>query len=608
MRNLFGEVATRPNPKRKTGKRGGHPPGCEYCPLNTIPGVRKVKGLSRIEGRRAMLWAQSPGRNENLKEIELIGRAGDFLWSSLRRVGLKRENFDIQNVVRCWPIDSSGQEHPPTKDELFCCSIYNQEAIDRNAGAAKVHLVLGKAAGLQLLGRHYRKDQAVTWYEPWDAYVVVADHPSYLLRIGGENGGWQYFTFLDRLRALKELYHSPGRWGYVKSRPYTGLVGLKEIGEFRDFLMSEAEAGRKVSLDIEDGTIDGVKRITVIGFGYGEFDGKGKWEGGAKTIVVDHREVKRSEGDRRKVLEILRGLLEDPKVSKVMQHGSYDVNTIRELWGIRVKGYCFDTQYATYLKYPQLRTYSLDRLGNMFFPEFADYKQMMEPYSGNYANAPLSTLVPYNCADADLTKRLSEKVGKFKVSLPLLQVYIDVAFVLEAMEDRGPYLDEKNHAHLSKLIPEHVASLRRRLCQIAGRDGFNPNTPAHIAWLIYDKLKLPPPEGSRSTTKEVLATLAIQHPECKVPQMVLDYRSLAKIESTYLVGYKKSADLHDWELRTIWWLTGAITGRLRSGKGDAAEVEGVLNFQNFHGNPILQNMLVSDLNWRRVLDLPLGDK
>ena len=234
----------------------------------------------------------------------------------------------------------------------------------------------------------------------------------------------------------------------------------------------------------------------------------------------------------------------------------------------------------------------------VFFQEFADYKQMPMEWSGNFANAPLKVLVPYNCADADLTKRLEVKTAPY-ISIPLLQVYIRVAFTLEDMETRGPYLDKEALAEAKAIVPKEIQKLHGRL-QMLAWEGFNPNTPQQIAKLLFDKLKLPQLER-RSTGKEILETLA-QKTKSKVPRLVIAYRKLTKIESTYLKGYERSADAHNGQLHTIWWLTGAVTGRLRSGKGDQAEAkEGVINLQNLHGAPLLQNLLVSDPNWRLAL-------
>ena len=134
--------------------------GCSSCPLDRAPGVNKVKGLVRIKGRRAFLWAQSPDSRENEKRIELVGSGGKLVWDEgLGYHGLTRDIFDVQNVLRCQPlgdveiikgqptkITPSDSEHTPTKEELRCCSVYNHEALELNRERAQVHVILGDIA------------------------------------------------------------------------------------------------------------------------------------------------------------------------------------------------------------------------------------------------------------------------------------------------------------------------------------------------------------------------------------------------------------------------------------------------------------------------------
>jgi uracil-DNA glycosylase family 4 len=629
LRNVFGEEVSvgrkrkGPGGPRKSGKKSVEL-GCEHCTLNGVPGLNKVINLDRIIGRRAMLWAQSPGRNENAQGKELIGKAGEFLWRELSDFGIPRSIFDIQNCLRCRPLAEDGKEYEPQakefKQALRCCSIYNHEAIERNRSKAQVHLILGKVAGVQLLGKAYNKAKPAIWHEPWNAYVVLADHPSALLRRGGRGAGWAYFAFRDRLKGLKAILDHPGRWGYVKSLDSGAVTTPKEAEELKQTLLAEAAAGRRISVDIEDGTVDGKPVILMIGFGWGQWGdttsgGKGpdesgfnwrrwkNWRGKARSVILHHPEASQDPRRLNPLLKMLKEVLEDPNIRKVLQHGSYDVKRLRNLLNIRIRGYNFDTQYGTYLKYSHLRSYSLDSQAGYFYPEYGDYKLMVEPWKDNFAKAPLEVLVPYNCADCHLTKQIETRTTK--ISLPLLKVYIDTAFILEDMETRGPLLDREAHAKVTKIVDEHLEALLLRLRQVAGDPEFNPNTPAQVAKLIYDKLKLPMVElkgkKTRSTSKDVMELLTLRT-KSPVPQMITDYRGLAKVKGTYLVGYERSANLHEGMLHTHWFLTGAVTGRLRSGgekKGGAGD--GSVNLQNLHGNPILKNMLVSDLRWRLAL-------
>jgi uracil-DNA glycosylase family 4 len=595
MRDLFGQPIV-----MRRGRRAAEYSGCEYCTMRDIPGVKKIKGLVRIKRRKAMCWAQNPGRTENARGLELVGPTGQFLWETLSQFDLERGDFDIQNVVRCWTIDENGVEHTPSKRELQCCSVYNEMALEKNAGSAAVHLILGEMAGSQLLGEAFARAKKnrtpVFWHEPWDAYVVLNYHPAYILRQGGKSAGGVYYEFRDRMKAVAVAIEHPGRWGYVKAQDYGAIYTAKDFERFaHDVLYPEAEAGRHVSVDIEDD--DG--KLLLIGFGWGYYDKASdwrSWRGGARAAVFYHPEADQSESRTKPLLNVVKEILADPKIRKTLQHGSYDASRVK------IRGYDFDTQYAAYLKNPTLRTYGLEMQIMRNYQEFQDYKRIAAPYMPHLSKCPLDELVLYNCGDCDSTKRITERTKKH-VSAPLVKLYVNVAFVIDKMEATGPWLDREAHARVVKTIKPIIERLRRKLQHIAGRPDFNPDSPPQIGWLVYKKLKVPIlGDAGRSTEADVLATLATKYPKYAKPlNLVIRYRKLSKIEGTYCVGYKKSADLNNGELRTIWWLTGAATGRLRSGKSDEAEREGIVNLQNIHGSPILQNMLVSDPDWRRAL-------
>lgn len=580
----------------------GHILGCTSCPLDKIPGVRKVKGLVRITGRRAFLWAQSPGRIENDKGLELVGDSGQLLWTALKVHGLDRNTFDIQNTLRCRPLSIDGTEHAPTKQELLSCSVYNDEALSLNKGRAKVHLILGDVAGSQLLGKAFRKDKPVLWYAPWDAYIVLANHPAYIIRQGGEKAGWDYHTWVIRLGAVRAILDYPGRYGFLKAQNYSAVKTAEEFDAMERVIRTEAKT-RRVSFDIEDDVVDGKRHLLIAGFGIGHFRDRkdmSSWTGHSWAVILDHPES----GYSYEHLKIMQGrvknLIEDVSIRKTLQNGSYDENTCRETLGAKLRGYDYDTQYGTYLRYSFLRSCSLENLTYLFFPEFCDYKSIVEPWEKTgFSKAPLEQLVLRNCGDTDLTKRLEERFSP-DVPQALVKVYIRAGKQLDKMERRGPILDRKLWEKAEAAVPNMMKNLDRRLQRIADDENFDCDSPQQVAHLIYDTLGIEETEAGRSTRQPVLDILAANSGN-SVFDLIQKRRTLSKTKSTYLRGYMNSARLHDDELRTIWWLTGAVTGRLRSGKGDKAEAEGIVNFQNLSGEPLLQNLLVSDKGWRRAL-------
>jgi len=594
-RNLFGDIVS--DPKRK-----GAALGCLSCPLDKLKSEGVVKNIrvDSVKGRHVFIWGLCPDALENETGEELGGRAGAILWKALRAVGIERSDCDVQNVVRCHPYYSDAVE-PPAK-ALKCCSIYNAEALERGGGRADVHLVLGKLAGKQLLGnRLARAKKSAVWHDEWGAYVVVTEHPQKLLRAGSK--GWLYKQFRDKMRAVAAILNNPGRFGYVKAQDYRAVETPAQMDFLKAEIKRHAARGERVSVDIEDDVIDGKRIILMVGFGMGAYDVNGTWKGKARCVVLNHPEADQSPERIDPLVESLCEIFEDASILKVFHHGSYDVPVVRKSFGCVIRGYDFDTQYAAYLWYPHLRAYGLDALVGHFHVEFGDYKLMVAKWMPHLSNAPLDTLITYNCADCDLTKRI-EAASRDHIVHPLLQIYIHCAFTLGAMEKRGPILDYESHAKIADVVRPRVEKLKRDLQQMSGDPNFNPNTPQHIAKLLFDKLNLRQIAG-RSTGKDILTEL-IATARTKAGKhactLVRDYRQISKMDSTYLVGFMRSAELHDGQLRTVWWLTGAATGRLRSGRSDKAEVEeGVINFQNLHGNPLLKNLLVSDVDWRKAL-------
>jgi len=168
--------------------------GCEFCPLNKVSGIHKVKG--EVRRREVFIWGMAPGREENEELREFVGKSGKLLWQELERVGILRSMSDVQNIVRCFPADRDEERRPalkmrdPRKEEIHCCSVYTEDAMRQSQ--AKVHLIFGKVAArtlLTLLGTEFKKGKKEFWSEKLNAHVLCIWHPSYLVRRGYSAGG-----------------------------------------------------------------------------------------------------------------------------------------------------------------------------------------------------------------------------------------------------------------------------------------------------------------------------------------------------------------------------------------------------------------------------------
>lgn len=586
-----------PSKKNKSPKRNLR--GCEYCPQNNAPGIRKIKGT--VEGKSIMVWAQSPGPTENAEGRELIGRAGKWFWARMAEAGIRRSDCDIQNVVRCFPadrIDGRLVMRDPSKEEIFCCSVYNESAIAKSR--AKVHIILGQVAAKQLLGNKATSEK-IFWSEKLSGRVILLDHPAYFIR--GFASKEKLRSFRTGLQAaVRYAKEKGGRFSYLEQQDYAGITDIVSARKVAAEIRESAKRVR-ISADLEDGWVEG-KRVALC---YG-FSTRAGW---ARSFLLQHPGPKVSQEEREAIQEIVAGLLQDENIRKVAHGGTYDVEQTIETMGCELRGFDFDSRYSEYFKYPGRRSYALAEIVAVRFPEFAGFKEVVMPEAAppgksydwaykagklDFAKVPWEKLVLRNCADADLTKRIEVSTKKF-ASAPLLRVYMDAAFTLERMRDNGPWFDYKQCELLGEIYPARLKKQKAELQLMAGDPNLNPGSPEQVCEVIYEKLKLPYEGKKPNTQKHTLEKIAHLHPF--VPA-VSEYRKDSKIESTYRMGFKKCADEYGGRLKTKWWLTGTKTGRLSSGGSREGAEERTINLQNIHGEQQLQNLLVSDVGWRDI--------
>lgn len=588
-------ASTKPK-KKETGR------GCEFCTLNNIRGLHKVKNLDRLQGKKIMIWAQNPGQEENKKGLELVGPAGQLLWQQAAQVGLKREDCDIQNVVRCWTIDVNEETDQwnvrnPSKEEIKCCSLYTDEALEKVAGKTKVHIVLGQVAAKALLKGEYRKDQKTFYSERMKAWVILTYHPSYFLRGAPRS---KLKEFRDALATAMQKAEAPlGKFAYVKSLDYRSVKAVDLEQELVNPILEVSKAGIVISVDIEDGVNEqGENVITYVGFGWKKGHSRGVW--------LAHKNLRIGAAALRKKLAVLKRLLEDPTIKKTLHYGTYDVSKLWNMLRIAVKGFVHDTILSEYLRYPGRKYYGLESIADTRFREFAGYKGILDEYRDketgmvNFYTLPMRVEEIYNGADCDLTKRV-QKSNTGKVHETLLRCLMRASPVLAKMELWGPFVDFDHAKLLDLWLPVRLENLLKEIRGTTGNPEFKPLKPQDVSEYIYDHLKLGEhldarirEEFPRGTKEEIMLILANFDP---FPELILEYRKLYKKKSTYLDAFRKSAERYDGRVRTKWHLTGTITLRLRSG-GEKGTKRNLVNLQNIHGAAEIECLLVSDLRWR----------
>lgn len=273
-----------------------------------------------------------------------------------------------------------------------------------------------------------------------------------------------------------------------------------------------------------------------------------------------------------KALSALRPVLEDEHIAKVGQNIKYDAEVLH-FHSIELKGMYFDTMVASYVINPGLRQHNLEALSQ----QYLNYKMITYgdlvgkgKKAKNFSEVNIEAAAEYSCEDADITLRLmrvlSERLDSVKNEELFYGLEMKLIPVLMEMELAGIKIDVEFFQALSKKMASELKELEQEIYKEAGME-FNINSPQQLGYVLFEKLQLP---TQRKTTKtkrystdvKVLKKLAA-YPH-KVPKLVLRYRTLNKLKSTYLDALVKMVEPSTGRLHTSFNQTVTATGRLSS--------------------------------------------
>jgi DNA polymerase-1 len=268
------------------------------------------------------------------------------------------------------------------------------------------------------------------------------------------------------------------------------------------------------------------------------------------------------------VRAILGPILADPVIAKVGQNIKYDL-VVLDRHGLPVDGVAFDTMVASYLVDAE-RSHNLDNLAH----DELGYR--MVPITDligkgakqrTFADVPVPLAVRYAAEDADITLRLHARFRPRLAEKDLASLFADLEMplllVLKEMEETGIALDVPFLAAMSERLGREIARLESFAHETAG-ETFNLNSPIQLGKLLFEKLKLPAGRKTKtgwSTDSETLEDLVPLHP---LPKLILDYRQLAKLKSTYVDALPKLVHPDTGRVHTSFNQTVAATGRLSS--------------------------------------------
>ncbi len=266
----------------------------------------------------------------------------------------------------------------------------------------------------------------------------------------------------------------------------------------------------------------------------------------------------------------LRDLLEDPSVKKTGQNAKYDLLVLRRS-GVNLRGLDFDTMIASYVLDPGRRSHGLDVLAL----EFLDHKMIsFEELCGKGRNlvpfdeVPVSAARDYSCEDADMTLRLraifEPQLEAYALTSLFREIEIPLVDVLADMEWEGVSIDTAFFASLKERFATERQSVERRIHEEAGVE-FNINSNPQLRHILFEKLQLPVIKKTAtgpSTDASVLQELAEQGHT--IPELLMEYRELSKLESTYLDALPALVHPETHRIHTSFNQTVATTGRLSS--------------------------------------------
>ncbi|GAK16247.1 LOW QUALITY PROTEIN: DNA polymerase I [Vibrio sp. JCM 19053] len=295
-------------------------------------------------------------------------------------------------------------------------------------------------------------------------------------------------------------------------------------------------------------------------------------EGIAAYVPVAHDYLDAPEQlDRDWVLEQLKPILEDAAKAKVGQNLKYDASVLAR-YDIELKGIKHDTMLESYIYNSVGGKHDMDSLALRFLQHSCISFEQIAGKGKNqltFNQIELEQASPYAAEDADVTLRLHNRLfANIEQDESLKTVYEEIEMplvpVLSRIERTGVFIDEMKLSAQSVEITTRLDELEKKAYEIAEQE-FNMNSPKQLQAILFEKNGLPvvkkTPSGTPSTNEEVLQELALDYP---LPKLILEYRGLAKLKSTYTDKLPKMINPSTGRVHTSYHQAVTATGRLSS--------------------------------------------
>ena len=269
------------------------------------------------------------------------------------------------------------------------------------------------------------------------------------------------------------------------------------------------------------------------------------------------------------VLNSLKPLLEDPGKQKLGQNLKYDANVLAN-YNIEIQGIKHDSMLESYVFNSTATKHNMDDLAKKYLNvDTIHYEDVAGKGAKQicFSEVNLDVAGPYAAEDADITLRLHQTLSSRLKDQPLLQklyeeIEVPLISVLSRIERNGVLIDSAMLDQQSLELASHISSIELHAHDLAGQI-FNLGSPKQIQEILYEQQNLPvlkkTPKGQPSTAESVLQELAIEYP---LPKLILEYRSMSKLKSTYTEKLPQQVNDKTGRVHTSYHQAVAATGRL----------------------------------------------
>jgi DNA polymerase-1 len=332
-----------------------------------------------------------------------------------------------------------------------------------------------------------------------------------------------------------------------------------------DTLISALQQADEFAFDSETDSLDPMQ-ANLVGLSFSVEPGK------AVYLPLAHEYPGVPEQlDRAKTLVALSPLFADASKKKLGQHGKYDLHVLRR-HGVIVAGYADDTMLESFVLNSGSSRHDMDSLAKRYLGyDTIKYEQVAGKGAKQilFSQVALDDATRYAAEDADVTLRLHRALSSKLAAEPGLesvyrQIEMPLVPVLERIEANGVMIDADELRRQSADLSKRMLIAQQKATELAGRT-FNLDSPKQLQALLFDELKLPAvlktPTGQPSTNEEALEAIADQH---ELPRVILEYRGLAKLRSTYTDKLPDMVNAATGRVHTSYHQAGAATGRLSS--------------------------------------------